>query len=221
MAILANPRSNHLIHLALLGTLLFFEFLTLAISAAFVDRGKRLYHGYYFDASGLIVAASVLTIIATVTFLVFNLVGNLYKGMKNSKLVEIVVFDILLVLNLAGAADLSSKSDQFNCSSKSCQLAKATLAFAWISTIVLMALLTFIIAWCVTHRGPQGDWAIYKSNIKSHYVDGEFGTRAETGMATLSQPTAGTGMPNMTQPAAPVTTSRPATPVVAAEPPRV
>jgi hypothetical protein len=31
---------------------------------------------------------------------VFNLVGNLYKGLKNSKLVEIIVFDILLALNL-------------------------------------------------------------------------------------------------------------------------
>lgn len=45
MGLLANPRSNHLTHLALLGTLLFFEFLTLAISAAFVDRGKSLYFG--------------------------------------------------------------------------------------------------------------------------------------------------------------------------------
>ncbi|KAJ9116031.1 hypothetical protein QFC20_000698 [Naganishia adeliensis] len=171
MGLLANPRSNHLIHLALLGTLLFFEFLTLAISATFVERGKSLYFGYYFDASGLILAASTLTIIATVTFLVFNVVGNLHRGLKNSMMVEIVVFDVLLALNLAGAADLSSKASQFDCSSKSCQLGKATLAFAWLSTITLIALLTFLAVWCYLHRKPRGETTIYKSSIKGNYVD--------------------------------------------------
>jgi len=161
------------------------------------------------------------TIIATVTFLVFNLVGNLYKGLKNSKLVEIIVFDILLALNLAGAADLSSKADQFDCSSRSCQLGKATLAFAWLSTITLIALLAFISIWCYTHRRARGEPTIYKSNIKAHYVDGELGHRAETGMANMTHPAGQSGMSNMTHPAPAVTTSRPATPVVVGEPPRV
>lgn len=84
MPILADPRSNHLIHLALLGTFLLFDFLALAISAAFVHEGKQRYYGerpcpslpkmtlmtldsakgYYFDASGLIIATSVFGYIA-------------------------------------------------------------------------------------------------------------------------------------------------------------
>ena len=85
MTILADPRSNHLIHLALLGTFLLFDFLALAISAAFVHEGKQRYYGespcewpptevtlmplayakgYYFDASGLIIATSVFGYIA-------------------------------------------------------------------------------------------------------------------------------------------------------------
>jgi hypothetical protein len=32
--------------------------------------------------------------------LVFNTVGTLYRGMKNSMMVEIAVFDVLLALNL-------------------------------------------------------------------------------------------------------------------------
>jgi hypothetical protein len=45
MAICANPRSNHFTHLALLGTLLFFEFVSMALSAAFIARGKSQYYG--------------------------------------------------------------------------------------------------------------------------------------------------------------------------------
>lgn len=32
--------------------------------------------------------------------LLFNLVGNLYKGLKNTMMVELIVFEILWILNL-------------------------------------------------------------------------------------------------------------------------
>jgi hypothetical protein len=48
MALLANPRRNHVIHLALLGTFLFFDFLTLVISTAFVHEGKHSWIGESF-----------------------------------------------------------------------------------------------------------------------------------------------------------------------------
>ncbi|KAJ9115210.1 hypothetical protein QFC20_001077 [Naganishia adeliensis] len=69
MAICANPRNNHFTHLALLGTLLFFECLSMALSAAFIARRKSQHYGYYFESSALVLAANVLTIVATTTLL--------------------------------------------------------------------------------------------------------------------------------------------------------
>lgn len=45
MVSLANPRGNHILHLALLGTFLVFNFLTLVIGAAFIDEGRHWYYG--------------------------------------------------------------------------------------------------------------------------------------------------------------------------------
>ncbi|KAJ9105609.1 hypothetical protein QFC20_004289 [Naganishia adeliensis] len=105
MALLDNSRANHHIHLASLGTLFLCGLLTMAMSAGFLDESKAYNYGghynrYHLDAYKLLVAASVLTIIGTVIFVVFNTVGSLFKGMKNSLMVEIVVFGVLLTLNL-------------------------------------------------------------------------------------------------------------------------
>jgi hypothetical protein len=40
MVLLANPRGNHFTHLALLGSLLLFDFLAMTMSAALVHEGK-------------------------------------------------------------------------------------------------------------------------------------------------------------------------------------
>lgn len=87
MALLDDPRNHHIFHLALLGVFLFFDTVTMALSAAYIHKGVSTYWsrsfwagsymnvvfsdslspGYYPDASGLILAASVLSIIATLT----------------------------------------------------------------------------------------------------------------------------------------------------------
>jgi hypothetical protein len=48
MVLLANPRGNHFIHLALLGTLLLFDFLAMTMSAALVQEGKGSWFGESF-----------------------------------------------------------------------------------------------------------------------------------------------------------------------------
>ncbi|KAI5454387.1 hypothetical protein NCC49_004441 [Naganishia albida] len=210
MPICASPRTNHRTHLALLGTLLFFECVSMAISAAFIARGKSLYYGYYFKSSALVLAANVATIIATATLLLFNLVGNLYKGLKNTMMVELIVFEILWILNLAGSSYMSSDADGFGCSSKSCQLAKATLAFSWIANFTIACLQAFLWVWTCVHRKRQAEKSVYKSSIKGRYVERDTAEReGETAMAHIN-------------PAAPPITSsaldRPETPVESARP---
>jgi hypothetical protein len=45
MILLANPHGNHVIHLALLGSFLVFNFLTFVICAAFINEGRHWYIG--------------------------------------------------------------------------------------------------------------------------------------------------------------------------------
>ncbi|GHJ89755.1 hypothetical protein NliqN6_6157 [Naganishia liquefaciens] len=192
MAILADSRSNHLIHLALLGIFIFFDFLALAICAAFIQEGKRRYFGYYFDASGLIVAASVFGYIAGFAFLMFNTYRDLYRGIKNSLLVELITFSVLFILHLAGAAALSSDGWQFDGSSKAAQLGRATLAFAWLSTITLMLLLAFLLTWILLHRRRRLEISILRTNIKEFLIDGDTSLRASgTGMSAIPASTTG------------------------------
>lgn len=83
---------------------------------------------------------------------------------------------------------------------------KAALAFAWISTILLVAFLTFLVVWSFVNKRGQGEASIYKSNIKAHYVGGGIRLPAEAVMTNIA-PTA-----------SPVSTSHPASPVVVAAP---
>lgn len=82
----------------------------------------------------------------------------------------------------------------------------ATLVFAWISTILLIAFVAFLIVWSVVNRHGQGELSIYKSIIKARYVGGEIRLPAEAGMA------------NSAPAAPPVSTSHPTSPIVVAAP---
>ncbi|KAJ9118156.1 hypothetical protein QFC22_004060 [Naganishia vaughanmartiniae] len=192
MAFLNNPAVNHSVHLAILGAFLFFSFVTLAISAAFIAETKSEYYGLYYDGAGLILAASIFSCMAAITFIVFNTIGNMYHGRKNSIMVELIIFSVLFILTLAGAAALSSDGWQFDCSFKAChfappsRLAKSTLAFAWLSTLTLLGLLTFLIVWILIHRRRRGDGNIMMTSIKAHHVDGPFQSGGATNMANLA-----------------------------------
>lgn len=90
MLLLVNPRASHHIHLAWLGTVFLCGLATMAMSAAFLDESKAYNYGggkydsdvllaashaplpvgynrYHLDVYKLLVAASALTIIGTVT----------------------------------------------------------------------------------------------------------------------------------------------------------
>ncbi|KAJ9126280.1 hypothetical protein QFC24_002012 [Naganishia onofrii] len=197
MAFLNNPAVNHFVHLTILGALLFFSFVTLAISAGFIAKGKHIYfgksldcstfaEGYYYDAAGLILAESIFCLIVTPTYLFFNIFGNMYQGRKNSIMFELIVFSILFILSLSGAAALSSDGEQFDCGSKACELGKATLAFAWLSTLTLLVLLMFLTVWILVHRRRRGDGDIMMTSIKAHHVEGPFQGGGSTNMANLA-----------------------------------
>ncbi|KAJ9099750.1 hypothetical protein QFC21_003748 [Naganishia friedmannii] len=196
MAFLNNPAVNHFVHLTILGAFLFFSFVTLAVSAGFIAKGKHNYFGYYFDAAGLILAESIFCYIAAVVYIVFNTFGNLYQGRKNSIMVELAVFSVLFILSLfwlwfqglpvrklfvlifTAAVKLTSGTPSF-------RLGKATLAFAWLSTLTLLVLLAFLTIWILIHRRRRGDGNIMMTSIKAHHVEGPFQGGGSTNMANL------------------------------------
>lgn len=85
------------------------------------------------------------------------------------------------------------------------RLGTATLALAWVSDILLVVFVAFLIVWSIVHRSGHGEHSIYKSNIKAHYVEGEFESLTKAGMTNTAPATH------------PVSTSHPATPVSAPE----
>jgi hypothetical protein len=88
-------------------------------------------------------------------------------------------------------------------SSLLCRLGIASLALAWVSAGLLVVLVIFLIIWSIIHRSGHGEHSIYKSNIKAHYVEGEFETLGKPGMSSVAPGSH------------PSSTSHPATPVAA------
>jgi hypothetical protein len=75
------------------------------------------------------------------------------------------------------------------------RLGKATLAYAWLSIIILAALITFLSTWAFLHRNVQIKTSIFRSNIKEYLFDGFISLpTVDTGMSTISPST-----PDMTQ----------------------
>ena len=62
MAFLNNPAVNHFVHLTILGALLFFSFVTLAISAGFIAKGKHIYFGKSLDCSTFAEGGTFVTV---------------------------------------------------------------------------------------------------------------------------------------------------------------
>ncbi|KAJ9116029.1 hypothetical protein QFC20_000696 [Naganishia adeliensis] len=166
--VLANPRSNHHIHVTLLVFLLLSGLATTALSAAFLVRARDYWGGYFTKPYKLMLSASVVTVVTTLVFLIYNTVGTLYRGLKNSMMVEIAVFDVLLALNL----DLGQQPWR----SPGCQpFSSSSLAF--------------LIVWSIVHRSGHGEHSIYKSTIKAHYVEGEFKSLTKAGMTNTAPAT--------------------------------
>ncbi|KAJ9116030.1 hypothetical protein QFC20_000697 [Naganishia adeliensis] len=207
MALLADPRASRRFHIALLGALLLFGLSTMVLSVAWLVAARD----YYFDVS--FVHKS----------LVLNTVEIPYKGLKNSitvVLVENAIFVALLVLNLAGAVHQSVKLSEQGCFGNTCQFGSATLALAWVSTILLIAFVAFLIIWSVVHESGQRTRSIYLSSqdIKADYVEQESESLLQAGMTGDIAP--GSPLTSASHPvtpvvaaASPAATSHPVTPV--------
>jgi hypothetical protein len=75
------------------------------------------------------------------------------------------------------------------------RLGKATLAYAWLSIIILAALITFLSTWAFLHRKVQIKTSIFKSNIKEYLFDGFISLpTVDAGISAISPST-----PDMTQ----------------------
>ena len=160
----------------------------------------------------------------------FNTYRDLYRGIKNSLLVELITFSVLFILHLGECMSRAQVCDDrltrpdFLSWSRSavfrwlairwffqsrtvchpakrlapysydstCRLGRATLAFAWLSTITLMLLLAFLLTWILLHRRRRLEISILRTNIKEFLIDGDTSLRASgTGMSAIPASTTG------------------------------
>lgn len=161
--------------LVLLGIVVLFSVIVLALAAALLHTTES--QGFYFIFDALALAVSLLTLLTVTPFLVFD---HIRTGFVTSKIVvELTVLGVLSILWLGTAADTASynsfavgcgtdscwscfsQHDAVNSSHDSaCGEIQAIEAFSFLNWILLMGYCVTLLVFSIMHsrRGHSGVW---------------------------------------------------------------
>jgi hypothetical protein len=144
--------------LVLLGIVVLFSVIVLALAAALLHTTES--QGFYFIFDALALAVSLLTLLTVTPFLVFD---HIRTGFVTSKIVvELTVLGVLSILWLGTAADTASyNSFAVGCGSdSSCGEIQAIEAFSFLNWILLMGYCVTLLVFSIMHsrRGHSGVW---------------------------------------------------------------
>ncbi|KIM84206.1 hypothetical protein PILCRDRAFT_818536 [Piloderma croceum F 1598] len=176
----------HTVRVVLLGVVVLFSVIVLALAAALINTTESL--GFYYVFSALALAVSILTLLTVGLLLVFD---HIRTGFVTSRIVvELIVLGILSILWLATAADTASfNSFAVGCGADSCWSCpsqhhdvnsnhdaacgeiQAIEAFSFLNWIILMGYCITLLAFSIIHsrRGNNGVWhsSVKETNFSS------------------------------------------------------